>query len=439
MAFADTASASASAPHYSFEEKRKRIFAIFAASSGNLVEWFDFYVYAFCALYFAPAFFPKSDPTVQLLNTAGVFALGFLMRPIGGWLFGRIADRQGRKTSLVISVVMMCGGSLVIACLPTYAQIGAWAPAMLLLARLVQGLSVGGEYGTTATYMSEVALKGQRGFFSSFQYVTLIGGQLLAALVIIVLQSFLDDAELKAWGWRIPFVIGAITAVIALLLRRTLHETTTAESRANKAAGTMAELFTKHKAAFFTVLGYTAGGSLIFYTFTTYMQKFLVNSVHMTPRTATTISTVSLFLYMCMQPLFGALSDRIGRRNNMLLFGALGALTTVPILGALQGVTSPVVAGVLITLALAIVSFYTSISGIVKAEMFPTEIRALGVGLAYAVGNAIFGGSAEYVALYLKDAGHEPVFAWYVTVMMVIAFLVALRLPRQASYLHHDH
>jgi MHS family alpha-ketoglutarate permease-like MFS transporter len=159
----------------------------------------------------------------------------------------------------------------------------------------------------------------------------------------------------------------------------------------------------------------------------------------MTPRTATTISTVSLFLYMCMQPLFGALSDRIGRRNNMLLFGALGALTTVPILGALQGVTSPVVAGLLITLALAIVSFYTSISGIVKAEMFPTEIRALGVGLAYAVGNAIFGGSAEYVALYLKDAGHEPVFAWYVTVMMVIAFLVSLRLPRQASYLHHDH
>jgi MHS family alpha-ketoglutarate permease-like MFS transporter len=439
MALADTASASASVPHYSFEEKRKRIFAIFAASSGNLVEWFDFYVYAFCALYFAPAFFPKSDPTVQLLNTAGVFALGFLMRPIGGWLFGRIADRKGRKTSLVISVVMMCGGSLVIACLPTYAQIGAWAPATLLLARLVQGLSVGGEYGTTATYMSEVALKGQRGFFSSFQYVTLIGGQLLAALVIIILQSFLDDAELKAWGWRIPFVIGAITAVIALLLRRTLHETTTAESRANKAAGTMAELFKNHKAAFFTVLGYTAGGSLIFYTFTTYMQKFLVNSVHMTPRTATTISTVSLFLYMCMQPLFGALSDRIGRRNNMLLFGALGALTTVPILGALQGVTSPVVAGALITLALAIVSFYTSVSGIVKAEMFPPEIRALGVGLAYAVGNAIFGGSAEYVALYLKDAGHEPVFAWYVTVMMVIAFLVALRLPRQASYLHHDH
>lgn len=424
---------------YTFEEKRKRIFAIVAASSGNLVEWFDFYVYAFSAIYFAPAFFPKSDATAQLLNTAGVFAAGFLMRPIGGWLFGRVADRNGRKTSMVISVVMMCAGSLLIACLPTYATIGAWAPALLLLARLFQGLSVGGEYGTTATYMSEVALKGRRGFFSSFQYVTLIGGQLLAVLVVVVLQQLLDESELKAWGWRIPFVIGALTAVVALLLRRTLHETTSAESRSSKGAGTMAELFKNHKAAFFTVLGYTAGGSLIFYTFTTYMQKYLVNSAHMSIKTASNVMTGCLFLFMCMQPLFGALSDRIGRRTNMLIFGALGALFTVPILSTLHGVTSPAMAFVLITLALAIVSFYTAISGIVKAEMFPPEIRALGVGLAYALGNAIFGGSAEYVALYLKSIGNEPAFYWYVTAMMVVAFLVSLRLPKQASYLHDDH
>ncbi|MBB1600118.1 MFS family transporter [Variovorax sp. UMC13] len=433
--------AGASAPPraYTSEEKRHRIFAIMAASSGNLVEWFDFYVYAFSALYFAPAFFPKSDPTAQLLNTAGVFAAGFLMRPIGGWLFGRIADRVGRKTSMLISVTMMCGGSLVIACLPTYAQIGAWAPFLLLVCRLFQGLSVGGEYGTTATYMSEIALRGQRGFFSSFQYVTLIGGQLLAVLVIVVLEQFLDEAELKAWGWRIPFVIGAIAAVVALLLRRTLHETQTAEAKANKEAGSMAGLFKHHKAAFFTVLGYTAGGSLIFYTFTTYMQKYLVNTVHLPIKTTSYVMTCALFVYMCMQPLFGMLSDRIGRRNNMLLFGGLGALATVPILTALQHVTSPIVAFVLIIVALAIVSFYTSISGIVKAEMFPPEVRALGVGLAYAVANAIFGGSAEYVALGLKSLGHESAFYWYVTAMMVIAFLVSLRLPRQANYLHHDH
>ncbi|MDU9390410.1 MFS family transporter [Pseudomonas sp. zfem002] len=425
--------------YYTGEERSKRIFAIVGASSGNLVEWFDFYVYAFCAIYFAPAFFPSDDPTVQLLNTAGVFAAGFLMRPIGGWLFGRIADRHGRKNSMMISVLMMCAGSLVIACLPTYASIGLLAPALLLMARLFQGLSVGGEYGTTATYMSEVALRGQRGFFASFQYVTLIGGQLLAVLVVVILQQLLTEDELRAYGWRIPFVVGACAALISLFLRRSLEETSSAETRNDKEAGSIAGLFRHHSAAFITVLGYTAGGSLIFYTFTTYMQKYLVNTAGMSAKTASFIMTGALFLYMCMQPLFGMLSDRIGRRNSMLLFGALGTLFTVPILMALKTVTSPLLAFVLITLALAIVSFYTSISGLVKAEMFPPQVRALGVGLAYAVANAVFGGSAEFVALSLKSIQLENAFYWYVTAMMAIAFLFSLRLPKQAAYLHHDH
>nr|WP_314876532.1 MFS family transporter [uncultured Pseudomonas sp.] len=424
--------------HYTGEERRKRIFAIVGASSGNLVEWFDFYVYAFCAIYFAPAFFPSDDPTVQLLNTAGVFAAGFLMRPIGGWIFGRLADRKGRKHSLMISVLMMCFGSLIIACLPTYASIGAWAPALLLLARLIQGLSVGGEYGTTATYMSEVALRGQRGFFASFQYVTLIGGQLLAVLVVVILQQLLSEDELRAWGWRIPFVVGAIAALISLMLRRSLHETSTAEARQDKDAGSVKGLFRNHAAAFITVLGYTAGGSLIFYTFTTYMQKYLVNTAGMNAKSASFVMTGALFLFMILQPVFGMLSDRIGRRNSMLLFGALGTVFTVPLLMALKTVTSPFMAFVLITLALCIVSFYTSISGLVKAEMFPPQVRALGVGLAYAVANALFGGSAEYVALGLKTLGMENTFYWYVTAMMAIAFLFSLRLPKQAAYLHHD-
>lgn len=425
--------------HYTGEERSKRIFAIVGASSGNLVEWFDFYVYAFCAIYFAPAFFPSDDPTVQLLNTAGVFAAGFLMRPIGGWLFGRVADKHGRKNSMMIAVLMMCGGSLMIACLPTYAAIGVWAPALLLLARLIQGLSVGGEYGTTATYMSEVALRGQRGFFASFQYVTLIGGQLLAVLTVVLMQQFLSTEELRAYGWRIPFVIGAIAALISLFLRRSLEETTTAEMREDKDAGSIGALFRDHKAAFITVLGYTAGGSLIFYTFTTYMQKYLVNTGGMDPKTASYIMTGALFLYMCMQPLFGMLADKIGRRNSMLWFGALGTLCTVPILMTLKTTTSPFLAFLLITVALAIVSFYTSISGLVKAEMFPPQVRALGVGLAYAVANAVFGGSAEYVALSLKNQGMENNFYWYVTVMMAVAFLFSLRLPKQPAYLHHDH
>ena len=424
---------------YTAIEKRQRIFAIFAASSGNLVEWFDFYIYAFCAIYFAHIFFPTANPTVQLLNTAGVFAVGFLMRPIGGWIFGRIADRHGRKKSLVISVMMMCGGSLMIACLPGYDTIGIWAPALLLLARLFQGLSVGGEYGTTATYMSEIAMKGQRGFYSSFQYVTLIGGQLLAVLVILILQQFLDESQLKEWGWRIPFVIGSFAAVIALFLRKTLAETASNLSEVHKDAGSIKALFRDHKKAFFTVLGYTAGGSLCFYTFTTYMQKYLVNSAHMSIKTASAVMTGCLLLYMVMQPLFGALSDRIGRRNNMLLFGGLGALFTIPIMMILQNVSEAWVAFLVITFALGIVSFYTSIAGIVKAEMFPPEVRALGVGLSYAIANAIFGGTAEFVALSFKAEGYESMFYWYVTAMLALAFVVSFRLPRNAPYLLNEH
>ena len=410
------------------EDTRSRIFAIVGASSGNLVEWFDFYIYAFCAIYFASAFFPSGNPTVQLLKTAGVFAAGFLMRPIGGWLFGRIADKRGRKTGMVTSVLMMCSGSLLIACLPSYATIGTAAPALLLLARLLQGLSVGGEYGTSATYMSEVALKGRRGFFASFQYVTLIGGQLLAVLVLVVLQQFLTNEQLKSWGWRIPFVVGACAAVVAWYLRRSLNETSTADSRQNKDAGTIAGLM-KHKRAFMTVIGFTAGGSLMFYTFTTYMQKYLVNTAGMNARTASAIMTVALLVYMLMQPLFGALSDRIGRRTSMIWFGSLATLSTVPILHALAHVTNSYAAFGLVLLELAIISLYTSIGGLIKAEMFPLEVRALAVGLSYALGNAIFGGSAEFVALELKSLGRESAFYWYVTTLCAVALLVAIRMP----------
>ncbi|CAI1706466.1 Alpha-ketoglutarate permease [Serratia grimesii] len=414
------------------QDKKKRIFAIVGASSGNLVEWFDFYVYSFCSIYFAASFFPAGNSTTQLLQTAGVFAAGFFMRPIGGWLFGYIADKHGRKNSMLISVCMMCAGSLVIACLPTYESIGSWAPALLLIARLFQGLSVGGEYGTSATYMSEVAIKGRRGFYASFQYVTLIGGQLLALLVLVALQQILSAEELKAWGWRIPFAIGAVLAVVALYLRRSLNETSDAKTRNHKDAGSLKGLW-KNRKAFLMVLGFTAGGSLSFYTFTTYMQKYLVNTSGMDAKLASGIMTAALFIYMLLQPLVGALSDKIGRRSSMLIFASFATLLTVPILLTLKNVTNPYAAFGLIVLALFIVSFYTSISGLLKAEMFPPEVRALGVGLSYAVANAMFGGSAEYVALSLKSFGAENAFFWYVSGMCLLALIVSLRLHRKGK------
>jgi metabolite-proton symporter len=421
----------AGSPH----EMRQRIRAIVGAASGNLVEWYDFYAYAFTALYFAHAFFPAGDPTVQLLNTAAVFAIGFLMRPIGGWLFGRLGDRMGRKFSMLASVLLMCGGSLLIAVIPTYETIGIAAPIILLLARMAQGLSVGGEYGTSATYMSEVATSKNRGFYASFQYVTLIGGQLLAVLVIVILEFTLTTEEMRAWGWRIPFIIGALAAVVALYLRRSLHETTTAESRANKDAGTMRALL-QHPRALLTVMGLTAGGSLAFYTFTTYMQKYLVNTAGLPVKTVSIMMAVVLLCYMAMQPILGAISDRFGRRNLLFVFAIGGILCTVPLLGALGAASSPTQAGVLLLAALAIVSCYTSISGVLKAELFPAEIRALGVGLSYAIANALFGGTAEYVALSFKAAGHEGGFAWYVVAMLTVSLIAVWFMPDMQKHGH---
>src|SRR5437763_6927473 len=425
-------------PHHSIgtTETRRRIWAIVGGSSGNLVEWYYFYVYSFTALYFASEFFPAGDQTTQLLNAAGVFGAGFLMRPIGSWLFGRIADRHGRRTSMMIAVTLMCAGSLMIAVLPTYATIGLAAPALLLLARLVQGLSVGGEYGTSATYMSEVAAKGQRGFYASFQYATLIGGQLLALLVLIPVQQLLSAEDIKAWGWRIPFLVGAVAAIVAMFLRRSLAETASEESMHSKEAGTIRGLL-HHKRAVLLVLGFTAGGSLIFYTFTTYMQKYLVNTAGMEAKSASTLMTVALLVYMLLQPVFGMISDHIGRKNSMICFSSLAVLATVPLLTALGRVADPYAAFGLVLLALAIISFYTSISGLVKAELFPTEVRALGVGLSYAVANALFGGTAEYVGLWFKSIGQESWFAWYVTTLCTVALVASLAMPdtRKHGYL----
>jgi metabolite-proton symporter len=413
--------------------------AIIAGSSGNLVEWYDFYVYSFTALYFASEFFPKGDQTTQLLNAAGVFAAGFLMRPIGSWLFGTLADKKGRRFSMMAAVILMCAGSLLVAVLPTYESIGLAAPALLLVARLLQGLSVGGEYGTAATYMSEVAAHRHRGFYSSFQYVTLIGGQLLAVLVLVILQNFLSDAELKAWGWRIPFFIGAVAAVVSFYLRRSLAETTSQAARQHRDAGTIKGVL-RYPRSFLIVLGFTAAGSLTFYTFTTYMQKYLVNTAGMDARTASSTMTAALFCFMIMQPVFGALADKIGRRNSMLCFSVLMMLTTVPVLSALAQASDPFEAFWLVMAALMGVSFYTSISGLVKAELFPMHVRALGVGLSYAIANAAFGGTAEYVALWLKSIGHETVFFWYVAGMCGVALIATLAMPetRSQGYLTAD-
>ncbi len=408
-------------------DARARIKAIFGGSVGNLVEWYDWYTYSAFALYFSAAFFPPASATAQLLNSAAVFAVGFFMRPVGGWLLGRYADRHGRRAALTLSVMLMCGGSLLIAVTPSYAMVGVAAPALLVVARMLQGISVGGEYGASAVYLSERAGREDRGFFSSFQYVTLILGQLLALVVLLALQALLTEAQLQAWGWRIPFVFGALAAVVAVWLRRALDETTSFK-RAQPAASPVREML-KHPRAVLTTFGLTAGGALSFYVFTTYAQKFLVNTTGFTKATASQVNAATLVVFMCVQPVFGALSDRIGRRPLLLAFGVLGAIGTVPLLTALETASSPLQAFLLLTAALLAVSCYTSVNAVVKAELFPTEVRALGVALPYALALSIFGGTAEYVALALKGAGHERWFYWYATTIVFGSLVVYATMP----------
>lgn len=411
--------------------KVNRLRSIFGGSLGNLVEWYDWYVYSAFTLYFAPSFFPTDDSTAQLLNAAAIFAVGFLMRPLGAWIMGMYADRKGRKAGLTLSVMLMGGGSLLIAVTPTYAMIGSWAAAILLFARLLQGLSVGGEYGASATYLSEMAQKDHRGFFSSFQYVTLIAGQLLALSVLLVLQLTMPVRMLEEWGWRIPFAIGGVLAFSVFYLRRRLSETpqfkrSSAEGSAPRSSGT--SLFRHHPKQVGIVIALTAGGTLAFYTYSTYMQKFLVNSAGFGRETATGIMAAALFVYMLLQPAAGWLSDRVGRKPLLIAFGVAGMLFTVPIFITLETVSNSFHAFLLVLGSLIIVTGYTSINAVVKAELFPANIRALGVALPYALANTVFGGTAEYVALSFKSWGIERGFYWYVAITIGVSLLVYTRM-----------
>lgn len=405
---------------------RPRIRAIFVGSVVNLAEWYNFYAYTAFALYFAGSFFPGADPVVQQLNAAILFALGFIVRPIGGWLFGHFADHYGRRNALISAVLLMGFGSLMIAATPTYASIGVAAPLLLGAARMIQGLSLGGEYGTGSTYLAEIAGQERRGFYSSFTYVTLIGGQLLAILILLLLQQvFLTADQLKAWGWRIPFLAGALFAISAVVMRRDLHETDDfVSAKSVVRQQTSLRTLAKYPREVLLVVGLTMGGTAAFYTYATYMQKFLKLSVGLSDGQSTGVSAASLVFALILQPVYGALSDRIGRKPLLIWFGVTGVLGTIPLLNGLQATRSAFVAFLLIATAWLIVAGYTSINAVVKAELFPTTVRATGVGLPFAVTVSIFGGTLEPIALWFKSIGHETWFYYYLTTLIATSLAV---------------
>ncbi len=422
----------------------RRIFRnIFGGSAGNLVEWFDWYVYSAFALYFAHSFFPQGDQTAQLLQTAAIFAVGFVMRPVGAWLMGVYADHKGRKAGLMLSVSLMCVGSLMIAIAPSYAQAGVLSPATLVIARIVQGLSLGGEYGSSATYLSEMADRDRRGFWSSFQYVTIIGGQLTALALLVFLQAMLGEEAMQAWGWRIGFGAGGVLAIVVYFIRRRLDETLSFENvaaRTDRRSSTIVNLFRDHPREAFLVMALTAGGTAAFYAYTIYLQKFLANTSGFDRVTASRIMTVALMVMLLIQPLAGRISDYVGRKPLMIFFGVCATLFTFPIFATLEDTRTAPAAFALVMAALVIVTGYTSINAIIKAEMFPADIRALGVALPFAIANAIFGGTAEYVALYLKNIGHERWFYLYISFLAACSLVayVRMRETKTTSLIEED-
>ncbi|HLZ73361.1 MFS transporter [Phenylobacterium sp.] len=419
-----------------------RIKAILGGSAGNLVEWYDWFAYSSTSLYFAAQFFPKGDATAQQLQTAAIFAAGFVMRPIGAWLMGIYADRAGRRTALTLAVALMCLGSFAIAILPTYGQIGALAQYGLLAARLVQGLSLGGEYGASATYMSEMAGKTHRGFWSSFQYTTLIGGQVTALLVLVVLQNTLSPQDLNAWGWRIPFAIGGLLAIVVFWMQTRLEETSAflTETTAATERGRTGTLVREHPREVAIIMVLTAAGSLSFYAYTTYMQKFLVNTAGFSKATGTSIMAGVLVLYMLIQPLVGWLSDKVGRKTTMAVGLAAGGFATYPVMTAISHAHAAAAAFGLIMILVLCHSGYAAVNAVVKAELFPARVRALGVSLPYALANVLFGGTAEYVAEWLKKSHVESRFYIYVGVVMLAGAVVAARLRNTnvTSLIEHD-
>jgi MHS family alpha-ketoglutarate permease-like MFS transporter len=415
------------------------------ASLGNLVEWFDWFIYAWFAIYFAATFFPAHDATAQLLSTAVVFAIGFLMRPLGGWVLGLYADRRGRRAALTLSVALMSAGSLAIAFNPGYEAIGIAAPVLLVVARIAQGLSLGGEFGTSASYLTEVADPARRSFFASFQFVSIVLGQLLALLTMIVLQRLLSDSAMSEWGWRVPFVLGAIIGLTVFYLRRRMqesddflvHQRELAEIKAGRRPRTrlgMTAIIREYPRGFAIAFGVAIGGGVVFYTYTGYLERYLVSARGFDKDDVSLMSFAALAVFLLLQPAAGWLADRIGARRVMGIF-AIGTMVTTPVVFVVVAHTSSLlVAFSSLVVGLAFLACYGGSAATLYADQFPTKVRALGMGMSHSLANAIFGGTTEMLALSLKESGHEGLFPWYIVAtagatLLALAFVPAAVRP----------
>lgn len=415
--------------------RRRRIRDLIAVNFGNTLEWFDWTIYTLFAPYFAVRFFRPDDPASALLASLAVFAVGFIARPVGGFLFGAYADRKGRRKSLTVAMMLTAAGSLVIAAAPTYQAVGVLASAILLGARLLQGLAHGGEMGTSVTYLVERAPTHRRALFGSTSWVSVVLGTMLATLTGLLLSSTLSQTAMGDWGWRIAFGIGGVLGLYALYLRRRLTETDAFEETAHSDQGpasgqTHADAPAKdrnllhHWRAVLIVLGLSAGGSVMFYTWLIFLPTYAQLRFGQAPSSALSASLVAQLFFLGAILAAGWLGDRIGRRPLVIAFGVAFLILTIPVNMLISGTFATLLTAMLISLTALALLF--GVNGAVWAEVFPTRVRAAGVAGPLSLATALFGGTAPYINTALTQAGMQNVFLYYLMGVAAITLVTGL-------------
>jgi MFS transporter, MHS family, proline/betaine transporter len=414
-----------STPVVQLTDKSQR--AIFAASIGNLLEWYDFGVYAYLASLIATKFFPSSDPTASLLAAFAAYGVGFLARPLGGVVIGRLGDTKGRKAALVLTIFLMAFGTVGLGLLPSYETIGIAAPILLVALRIVQGIAAGGEWGTSTAFMIEWSPPGRRGFFGSFQQVSTAGGSLLGSAIAATLTSLLSSQAMLDWGWRVPFLLGAILLLVGVYLRQNVDETPSYEASRQAAAQ---EPVVSGLPLGALAFGFTIFWTVAYYTLLAWMPSFTQRFAGLAPSEALWSNTIGLVAMIIAVPIWGALSDKVGRRPLLMASAVSIGLLSWPLFSLMTkggGLALVVPIQILFGILLAL---YSGAGPAAISEIFPTHLRSTWMSTGYSLAVAIFGGFAPFIATWLIQATGSPVSPTYLYLLpaAVISLVVIWKL-----------
>jgi MHS family proline/betaine transporter-like MFS transporter len=406
-----------------------------ASFIGNFVEWFDYASYGYLATIIAVVFFPKSDGATGLLAAYGVFAISFIVRPLGGIVWGHVGDRIGRRTSLSLSILIMSCSTFVIALLPTYAQVGMFAPMLLLLVRVVQGFSASGEYAGAAAFLAEYAPDNKRGIYTSIVPASTAAGLLFGSLLIALMHAALSTEQLQSFGWRLPFLLAAPFGLIGRYIRVKLEDTPrfkAMEQSHHAARAPIAELLSKHRGRMLIAFGATCLNAVAFYLVLSYMPTYLSTEMGMSETASFIAATISLTAYIGLIFLMGALSDRVGRKSMLIGASILFAVLTVPLFKGLVGASFAMIVAIQVAFG-ALLTMNDGTLPCFLSEIFPTRVRYSGFAFCFNAANALFGGTAPLVATWLIGAtGNKLAPAWYLVGAAGVA-LVAMLCSRETS------